>query len=107
MTVVDGYSNSKLELESRFQAQSSLNKRLETIAKELKVLPTLPYSMDRWINSIVDPNKKTFSLQEYKKHLSYKKEYEEILDKSDSNLREVKILLIEEIIGKINSTLKQ
>ncbi len=106
---LDGYNKlSDLKLE-KFKIysheQAKVNGRLKEIAKEINELPHKPSSMDRWIESYTDLSKKEFSMLSYNKYLKISKEYGELVDKSENNFREMKIIFIEDLIDKINDTI--
>lgn len=108
---IDGYSNSIFSRAEKFKIcsenQRKLNLRLKEIAKEISELPQIPYSMDEWIESLPDIKTKRFGIDAFSKHFRYKKEYLELMDNSDSNLREMKIIAIEDLLDKINNTLNK
>jgi len=102
---MDGYNktNRLLKLKQCASRQSSFNARIKEINKELSELPQMPYSLDFWIDSLPDLHGKGFTMKSYSKFSSIKKEYEEIIESSEDNLREMKILAIEDLLEKIDS----
>jgi len=103
--MTDGYFSRSEKFKTCSENQNKLNLRLKEIANEIAILPKLPQSMEDWIDSWTDPSKKGFSMSAFNKHLKIKKEYSKLIDSSNSNLREMKILVIEELLEKINNTL--
>lgn len=106
----DGYGNS-LSRTEKFQIcsanQARVNARLREIAKEIAELPKIPGSIDDWIESWADPKHKSFGIDAFNKHLKIKKEYTELIENADSNLREMRILAIDDLLDKINNTLNK
>lgn len=106
----DGYDN-QLSRTEKFQVcsanQAKVNARLREIAKEISELPKIPPSIDDWIDSWTDPKKEGFSINAFNKHLKIKKEYSELIENADSNLREMRILAIDDLLEKINNTLNK
>lgn len=106
----DGYNQGderfkSLKEKSAFQVK--VNERLKEIAEELATLPKTPRSIDEWIESWHDPTRQNFSISDYKKHMKINREYQKLVNDAENNLREMKILAIEDIIDKINSTLNK
>jgi hypothetical protein len=106
----DGYDK-LLSRTERFQIfsenQTKVNSRLKEIAKEISELPKIPNSIDDWIESWTDSKKKSFGIDSFNKHLKIKKEYTSLVENADNNLREMKILAIEDLLDKINNTLNK
>lgn len=102
----DGYCNERTEsFKQRSDDQLKLNARLREIAHEMAELPQVPSSMESWVGSWSNLDKKTFGMDTFSKHLKIKKEYVKLVDTADSNLREMKILAIDDLLEKINNTL--
>jgi hypothetical protein len=108
---VDGYDNyalSNLErLEHYAGNQLAVNGRLREIAEEISSLPKAPASMDEWIGTWTDLDGKGFGIHTYNKRAKIKREYNRLVDSSNSNLREMKIIAIEDLLEKINDTLNK
>jgi hypothetical protein len=105
---MDGYKPSRLDLFKLYSSnQSQVNTRLKQIAVEISSLPQIPKSMEEWIGSWSDPAIKSFGIDTFSKHLKIKKEYAKLADNADTNLREMKILAIEDLLEKINKTLNK
>jgi hypothetical protein len=107
--VADGYANSsrldQFKLYSNNQAK--VNTRLKEIAVEIASLPKIPKSMEEWVGSWSDLTDRGFGMDTFSKHIKIKKEYIELADNADTNLREMKILAIEDLLDKINNTLNK
>lgn len=104
----DGYSFTPERLEkfhAYAAAQTQINMRLKEISKEIAELPQIPRSIEQWVESYPDLTKRSFGIDTYKKHMKINKEYNELIDKAEHNLRELKVLFIEDLIAKINGTL--
>jgi hypothetical protein len=106
---MDGYDTSSRLNQFKLYSNNQLkvNTRLKEIAVEIAALPKIPKSMDEWIGSWSDPAIKSFGMDTFSKHLKIKKEYAELADNADTNLREMKILAIEDLLDKINKTLNK
>lgn len=106
MIPIDGYSellSKSLEFKHCFECQSSLNSQLQNLAIEAAKLPIPPPSLDDWMGSWSNSDgKNNFKLSNYVKLSKIKKEYSQLIDKSDSNLREMKIIIIDDLLAKIN-----
>lgn len=114
MTIHDGYhivnfnllSPDKMEKFKQYvDQQSKINVRLKEISTEISNLPKIPNSIDEWIESWPESNKKKFNIEIYSKHFSIKREYYSLIENSEHNLREIKILTIEDLIEKIQNIL--
>lgn len=107
---IDGYSdllNKSLAFKHCFDCQSSLNSQLQNLAIEAAKLPIPPSSLDDWMGSWGSyDGKNNFKLSNYVKLSKIKKEYSQLIDKSDSNLREMKIIIIDDLLVKINDLVK-
>ncbi len=105
---MDGYIKPEPSRLDRFKLYSSnqfkVNTRLKEIAGEIASLPKIPRSMEEWVGSWSDLNTRGFGIDTFSKHLKIKKEYAELADDADTNLREMKILAIEDLLEKINNT---
>ena len=103
---IDGYS--KLDQFKLYSSnQIKVNLRLKEIAEEIAVLPKIPRSMEEWIASWTNPLSRGFVIDTFSKHLRIKKEYAQLTDIADTNLREMKILAIEDLLAKISNTLNK
>ncbi len=106
MPPTDGYS--RLEKFKHYSmTQTQLNLRLKEIAGEMATLPKVPSHIDVWMGSFADLERKGFGLDTITKQMQIKREYSKLVDVSDTNLREMKILAIEDLLEKINSTLNK
>lgn len=105
----DGYSKlegSRLEQFKRFSTQQSqVNARLKEIAQDMNGMPKMPHSIDQWIESFGGLTKKSFGIDTFVKQSKMSKEYHDLIDKSEANFREMKIIFIEDLIDKINHML--
>lgn len=87
--------------------QRQVNGRLKEIASEMVNLPRPPKYMEDWIEGWTTPEgQKSFDMSVLKKLVNYKKEYNKLIEVSDTNIREMKVLIIDDLIDKINSTLE-
>lgn len=109
----DGYNSTKhfVRLEKiKFHSANQLqfNNQLKEINKELLNMQQIPMVSDHWIESLPSLDRKNnFSIKDYNKFLKLKKEYNQILEKSEDNLRELRILAIDDILDKIKNILKE
>ncbi len=108
---MDGYIKPEPSRLDRYKLYSSnqckVNERLKEIAEEITTLPKVPHSMEEWIGSWSELTNRGFGIDTFSKHLKIKKEYAELSDDADTNLREMKILAIEDLLDKINNTLNK
>lgn len=107
---MDGY---KLSIFNMDQNQISCDERrcvidneIEKIALEIDEMPTVPASMEEWITSWGDSNPNTFGLNNFKKRFEIKKELDKLMEYSDSNYRELKVIKIDELLLKIDKILQ-
>lgn len=108
----DGYSFTDTIRSEKFKTcsanQIKLNQRLKEIAAEMANLPKPPRRIEDWVDGWADLSiKRNFSMESYDKHIKFRKEYHKLVDTADSNLREMKLLVIEDLLEKINSTLEK
>lgn len=103
----DGYTLENKSFEYYSSNQIKINNRIRELGKEMKELPTLSVSLDEWINSLPDLKSKKFGMDTFTKNCEIKKEYYYLLDKADTNLREMKILSIDVLLNKINNILNK
>ncbi len=108
--MLDGYNNSnhnvgfsrleKLKICSANQVK--FNNRIKEINKELAAFPKAHYIFEHWIDSLPNlDNKNSFNIKEYSKLFQIQKEYKQLMEDADSNLREMKILAIDDVLDKI------
>lgn len=104
---VDGYFFSDdtrmTDFKKLSNEQLKLNGRMKEIAEEISKLPKPPASIGNWIESWNSLDRKDFGLDTIIKQNRIKKEYNKILEQSDSNMRQMKILAIDDLLDKINS----
>ncbi len=109
--ISDGYEKFSFKELEKFKEysnmQSSVNKRIEEINLELATIPKMPPSIDMWIDDLPDLRGNSFGLNDYTKLFKYRKEYSKLLETSDHNLREMKILTIDDLLGKIDRLLRK
>ena len=102
----DGYKISRMD---RFKAcsehQSKIHSRIKEISQEINKLPKIPPSLDKWIEGWSDIDIRGFGMDTYEKHMNFRKEYSQLTENLDNNLREMKILTIEELLEKINKVM--
>jgi hypothetical protein len=85
--------------------QKALTNRLKEIADEASKLPQIPRYFDSWIEGY--GNDSGFNLKTFDQHWKIKREYAKLMEDADNNLRQMKILAIEDLIEKINNTLNK
>jgi len=93
-----------LKMQELFDHQVNLNKELVDISKELSEIPEMPENLDKWIDSI--PNEKSkFKLTDYNRLFKVSKKYNQLAEKREENAQKIKVLVIDNLIDRINEIL--
>ena len=93
-----------LKMQELFDHQVKLNKELVDISKELGEIPEMPENLEKWIDSI--PNEKSkFRLTDYDKLFKVSRKYNKLAEKRDENAQKIKVLVIDNLIDRINEIL--
>lgn len=96
---LDGYTSEKLK--SYSEAQGKINARLQEIALEIKALPKAQKSSADFLDE------GAFNMQSYGKYAKIKKEYLALLEQADVNLREMRLIAIDNLLEQIKQTLDE
>lgn len=95
--------NKFLELQELQKNQNRIDDEIANLSKEIKDLPEPPHNIDDWCSSF---NNK-FKISDYKKMFNINRQYKKLLDERKENTRKIKIFAIENIIERINETVKK
>jgi hypothetical protein len=107
----DGYIENEtmqkyLEMQDLFDHQVKLNKELVDVSEELKLIPEMPKDLEKWIDSI--PNEKSkFKLSDYAKLFKVGRKYDKLAEKREENAQKIKVLVIDNLIDRINEILRK
>src|SRR5271165_728136 len=93
-----------LKMQELFDHQVELNKELVDISKELSEIPEMPENLEKWIDSIPNENSK-FKLTDYDKLFKVNKKYNQLTEKREDNAQKIKVLVIDNLIDRINEIL--
>lgn len=102
--VSDDIIEKYLKMQDLFDHQVKLNKELVDISKELNEIPEMPENLEKWIDSI--PNEKSkFRLTDYNRLFKVSKKYNQLAEKREENAQKIKVLVIDNLIDRINEIL--
>lgn len=97
---MDGYQ----KIQELIDKQVKINKELLETVDEINAIPEMPKNLDKWIDSI--PNEKSkFKLTDYNKLFKVSKKFNKITEQQEENAQKLKIVVIEDLINKINEIL--
>jgi hypothetical protein len=109
--MIDGYSDAnnvlveKYEkMQELFDTQIKISKELVDVSEELKLVPDMPKDLEKWIDSIPNENSK-FRLTDFNKLFKIGRKYEKLVEKRKENDQKIKILVIDNLIDRINEIL--
>jgi hypothetical protein len=107
---MDGYSDAELSDMLKYikylsNRQSKLNNELASIVKEMEGLPRIPLDIDNWIDSVRE-SENDFKLADFKKLFKINKRYNQIIEEKEENTRSIRIMAIDNLLGKIAEILK-
>lgn len=110
--MTDGYINESIlqkysAMEDLLNHQSEVNKNISNLSKEISQLPELPRNLEEWTDSLsnIYSEDKTFKLSDFKRVFKINKEYCELIEKREKNLRQIKMLTIDSVIDRIKNVL--
>ena len=108
---MDGYSTSE-ELLKQYnhiqylsKKQMNINNELDKIVGEMQDMPEIPHNIDNWIDSISKTGQ-DFKLSDFRKLFEINKRYNKLVEERETNTRTIKIMAIDNLIGKIEELLK-
>jgi hypothetical protein len=107
LTIVsDGYNSEVIarfaELDKLCDKQENITKELTDLTDEMDNLPSIPESIDYWIDSVADPNSDdNFKMSDFSKMFKMNKKYNNLIEEKDKTSRKMKILVIDNLLDKI------
>lgn len=77
--------------------QADIDDEIASISKEIKALPVVPKSIDRWINSVSSP----FKISDFDRIFTLKRRYKKLMEERGYNGSKIKIFAIENVLEMI------
>lgn len=107
---MDGYLDQELinrilNMQKLFDNQTDLNQKISDVAAEMIALPEIPENIEIWIDSISEVDD-GFKLADFKRMLKINKKYNELLEHRSENSSKIKVLIIDNLLDRINSIIK-
>ena len=91
-----------LYLQSLNKAQENIDAEIHLISEELKNIPPMPRSVDRWINSMSS----SFKLSDFDKTFSLNRRYKKLMEERKFNGSRIKLFAIENVLEMIKEVEK-
>lgn len=105
---MDGYSVVETAIEKKYRdmqnlldEQQTVNNQMNELHSEMAIMPKMPHSLERWIDSVSDiDGYDSFKMSDYAKMFSFKRRYERLLEKKENINRKLKLAVIDSLIER-------
>lgn len=94
------------KIKEAYSKNKFINKKMEKASNEINKMSNLPPSIDWWIDSF-STSPKDFKLADFNKIIKITKDLDKLQEEKENNLRNLKLLMIDELLEKAEKVLEK